>query len=111
MVAREGTLRYGRCALIAATTMLGFVGGASADTGFVVENNSTFHGSIYVVNDYLQENSVSLCGPVIAQELLIENHSFNCYVPWSNLPPGAPGASSSGSPITLQNVPNSFTTD
>jgi hypothetical protein len=93
------------------TTILGFVGGASSDSGFLIENNTTFHGSIYVVNDYLQSNSVSLCGPVIAQELVIDNHSANCYVPFGNLPPGAPGAPTGPAAISLQNVPNSFTTD
>ncbi len=71
------------------TTILGFVGGASSDSGFLIENNTTFHGSIYVVNDYTQQNSVILCGPVIAQELIIDNNSANCYVPFSSLPPGA----------------------
>lgn len=92
------------------TTILGFVAGASSDSGLVIENYSTFHGSIYVVNDYFQENNVNVCGPVIAQELFIENHSANCYVPFGSLPPGAPGATSVAA-VTLQNVQNSFTTD
>jgi hypothetical protein len=93
------------------TTILGFVGGASADSGFVIENNTTFHGSIYVVNDYTQENSVILCGPVIAQELIIENNSANCYVPFTTLPPGAPGAPTAATSVSLANVPNSYTSD
>ena len=72
------------------TTILGFVGGASGDSGFLIENYTTFHGSIYVVNDYLQKNNVNVCGPVIAQELFIENGSTNCYVPFGNLPPARP---------------------
>ncbi len=92
------------------TTILGFVGGASSDSGFLIENYTTFHGSIYVVNDYFQKNNVNVCGPVIAQELIIENGSTNCYVPFGNLPPGAPGAPTGPAAISLQNVPNSFTT-
>ena len=57
------------------TTILGFVGGASGDSGFLIENYTTFHGSIYIVNDYFQKNNVNVCGPVIAQELFIENGS------------------------------------
>jgi hypothetical protein len=90
------------------TTMLGFVGGASSDSGFLIENYTTFHGSIYVVNDYYQKNNVNVCGPVIAQELVIDNLSNNCYVPFGSLPPGAPGAVAPVA-VSLTNVPNSYT--
>jgi hypothetical protein len=93
------------------TTILGFVGGASSDSGFLIENYTVFHGSIYVVNDYFQKNNVSVCGPVIAQELFIENGSQNCYVPFDSLPPGAPGAPTGPTSVSLTNVANSFTTD
>ena len=86
------------------TTILGFVGGASSDSGFLIENYTTFHGSIYVVNDYFQKNNVNVCGPVIAQELIIENGSTNCYVPFGDLPPGAPGAPTGPTSISLTNV-------
>jgi hypothetical protein len=92
------------------TTILGFVAGASSDSGFLIENYTTFHGSVYVVNDYFQKNDVNVCGPVIAQELFIENGSLNCFVPFGSLPPGAPGAPTGPAAITLTNVPNSFTT-
>jgi hypothetical protein len=90
------------------TTILGFVGGASSDSGFLIENYSVFHGSIYVVNDYYQKNNVSVCGPVIAQELILDNLSSNCYVPFGSLPPGAPGAIAPVA-VSLQNVANSYT--
>jgi hypothetical protein len=93
------------------TTILGFVGGASSDSGVLIENNTVFHGSMYVVNDYFQKNSVTVCGPVIAQELFIENGSSNCYVPFSSLPPGAPGAPTGPTATSLTNVPNSYTSD
>ena len=91
------------------TTLLAFVGGASADSGFLIENYTTYHGAIYVVNDYFQKNNVNICGPVIAQELFIENNSTNCYVPFGDLPPGAPGVAVGAGTVTLTNVPNSFT--
>jgi hypothetical protein len=92
-------------------TMLGFVGGASSDSGVLIENYTTFHGSVYVVNDYFQKNNVVVCGPVIAQELFIENGSQNCYVPFGDLPPGAPGAPTGPTAVSLVNVPNSYTSD
>ena len=89
--------------------LLAFVSGATADNGFVIENNTTFQGAIYVVNDFNQDNSVVVCGPVIAQELEISNNTDNCFVPFSDGVPGLPG--SSEPTVTLLNVPDSFTTD
>jgi hypothetical protein len=89
--------------------LLLFVAGASADTAFKIDNNTTWQGAIYVVNDFLQDNSAIVCGPVIAQEIVIQNNTDNCFVPFANGVPGMPGA---GSPVTsLVNVPESFTTD
>ena len=62
------------------------------DSGFLIENYTNFHGSIYVVNDYYQKNNVNVCGPVIAQELFIDNLSQNCYVPFETAARGMPGA-------------------
>jgi Tfp pilus assembly protein PilX/predicted acyltransferase (DUF342 family) len=92
------------------TNLLAFVGGSTGDSSILIENNTTFQGAFYATNDYFQKNSVSMCGPVIAQELKIENGSTNCYVPFSSLAPGMPGATGS-TVVTLTNVPNSFTTD
>ena len=50
--------------------LLLLVSGATAPIGFTIENNSTWQGAIYVVNDFSQGNSVIVCGPVIAQELV-----------------------------------------
>ena len=77
--------------------------------GFTIENNSTWQGAIYVVNDFFQGNSVIVCGPVIAQELFISNNTDNCFVPFTTGVPGMPGSS----PPTLElvNVPDSYTTD
>ena len=89
--------------------LLAFVSGATAADGFVIENNTTFQGAIYVVNDFVQDNSVIVCGPVIAQELEISNNTDNCFVPFSNGVPGLPGSSTPT--VTLLSVPDSFTTD
>jgi Tfp pilus assembly protein PilX len=92
------------------TNLLAFVGGSTGDSSILVENNTTFQGAFYATNDYFQKNEVSMCGPVIAQELKIENGSENCYVPFSSLAAGMPGTSGS-TVVTLTNVANSFTTD
>jgi Tfp pilus assembly protein PilX len=90
--------------------LLLLVSGAETEIGFVIENNTKFQGAVYVVNDYNQKNSVDMCGPVMAEELLIENGSTNCFVPFSTAPAGMPGTSGPAT-FTLTNVPNSFTTD
>jgi hypothetical protein len=89
--------------------LLLLVSGSTASTGFTIENNSTWQGAIYVVNDFSQGNSVIVCGPVIAQELFIENNTDNCFVPFSTGVPGMPGNASPT--LELINVPDSYTTD
>ncbi len=89
--------------------LLAFVSGATVDTGFKIDNNSTFHGAIYVVNDFVQGNSVIVCGPVIANDLFIDNNTDNCFVPFSDGTPGLPGNSTPT--LELVNVPDSYTTD
>ncbi len=89
--------------------LLLLVSGATAPIGFTIENNSTWQGAIYVVNDFSQGNSVIVCGPVIAQELFISNNTDNCFVPFSTGVPGMPG--SAAPTLDLVNVPDSYTTD
>ena len=89
--------------------LLLFVAGATADDGFLIDNNTTFQGAVYVVNDFLQANSVVVCGPVIAQELVIQNNTDNCFVPFSTGVPGMPGTSTPS--VSLVNVPDSFSSD
>jgi hypothetical protein len=88
--------------------LLLFVAGATAQDAFIIQNNTTFQGATYVVNDFKQENSVIVCGPVIAQELIIQNNTDNCFVPFSTGVPGMPGTSTPTT--TLINVPDSFST-
>jgi hypothetical protein len=89
--------------------LLLLVSGATEQIGFTIENNSTWQGAIYVVNDFSQGNSVIVCGPVIAQELFISNNTDNCFVPFSDGVPGMPG--NSAPTLELVNVPDSYTTD
>jgi Tfp pilus assembly protein PilX len=104
------------CAIVGCTSswnpdqnLLLLVSGSNDPVGFTIENNTTFQGAIYVVNDFEQQNSVIVCGPVIAQELFISNNTDNCYVPFTTGVPGMPGTA----PVTttLLNVSDSFTTD
>jgi hypothetical protein len=92
------------------TNLLAFVGGSTGDSSILVENNTTFQGAFYASNDYFQKNDTNVCGPVIAQELKIENGTTNCYIPFSTLAPGMPGSTGS-TVVTLTNVANSFATD
>jgi hypothetical protein len=89
--------------------LLLFVAGATAQTAFKVDNNTTWQGAIYAVNDFLQDNSAIVCGPVIAQELVIQNNTDNCFVPFTDGVPGMPGSSTPTT--TLLNVPESFISD
>jgi hypothetical protein len=89
--------------------LLLLVSGSTASIGFTIENNSTWQGAIYVVNDFSQGNSVIVCGPVIAQELFISNNTDNCFVPFSTGVPGMPG--NAAPTLELINVPDSYTTD
>jgi hypothetical protein len=89
--------------------LLTLVSGATAPVGFTIENNSTWQGAIYVVNDFSQGNSVIVCGPVIAQELFINNNTDNCFIPFSSGVPGMPGSSTPT--VSLVNVPDSYSTD
>jgi hypothetical protein len=71
--------------------LLAFVAGSSTDeTGFTVENSSTFQGGVYVVNDYVEQNSSSVWGPIIARQLYLQNSTTNHYVPLGVLLPGMP---------------------
>jgi hypothetical protein len=89
--------------------LLLLVSGATADSGFIIKNNTTWQGAIYVVNDFHEDNSAFVCGPVIAQELVIQNNTDNCFVPFTTGVPGMPGSSTATT--TLVSVPGSFTSD
>jgi hypothetical protein len=91
------------------TNLLLLVSGATADSGFIIKNNTTWQGAIYVANDFLEDNSAFVCGPVIAQELVIQNNTDNCFVPFTNGVPGMPGTSTATT--ELVSVPGSFTSD
>jgi Tfp pilus assembly protein PilX len=75
----------------ATENLLAFVAGSSTDAvGFSVEQNSTFQGAIYVVNDYSEQNDSTVWGPIIARQLYLQNSTINHYVPMGTLLPGMP---------------------
>jgi Tfp pilus assembly protein PilX len=75
----------------ATENLLAFVAGSStASVGFSVEQNSTFQGAIYVVNDYTEQNDSTVWGPIIARQLYLQNSTINHYVPIGTLLPGMP---------------------
>jgi Tfp pilus assembly protein PilX len=75
----------------ATQNLLAFVAGSSTSAvGFSVEQNSTFQGAIYVVNDYSEQNDSTVWGPIIARQLYLQNSTINHYVPMGTLLPGMP---------------------
>lgn len=75
----------------ATENLLAFVAGSSTvSVGFSVEQNSTFQGAIYVVNDYSEQNDSTVWGPIIARQLYLQNSTINHYVPMGTLLPGMP---------------------
>jgi hypothetical protein len=71
--------------------LLALVAGSSTDaTGFMLENSSKFQGGVYAVNDYLEENSSEVWGPIIARQIHLQNSTRNHYVPLGVLLPGMP---------------------
>lgn len=74
--------------------LLAFVAGSSTDTvGFSIQNNSTFQGAVYAVNDYSEENSAIVWGPIIARQVSLQNNTSNHYVPLGTLLGGMPQTS------------------
>jgi Tfp pilus assembly protein PilX len=87
--------------------LLAFVAGSSTDaTGFRIENSGVFQGAIYVVNDYNEENSATVWGPIIARQVHLQNSASNFYVPLGTLLSGMP--SSSTEAVTLTNESGSW---
>ena len=53
-----------------------FVAGSSTDAnGFWIHNNSKFQGAVYAVNDFREENSAVMQGPVVARQLYFEQYA------------------------------------
>jgi Tfp pilus assembly protein PilX len=74
--------------------LLAFVAGSSTDTvGFSIQNSSTFQGAIYAVNDYSEQNSANVWGPIIARQVSLQNNTSNHYVPLGTLLGGMPQTS------------------
>ena len=74
--------------------LLAFVAGSSTDTvGFSIQNSSTFQGAVYAVNDYSEQNSANVWGPIIARQVSLQNNTSNHYVPLGTLLGGMPQTS------------------
>ena len=91
----------------ATQNLLAFVAGSSTDTvGLTIQNSSIFQGAIYVVNDYAEQNSASVWGPIISRQISLQNSSTNHYVPLGTLLGGMPQTSQNA--ISIVNQPGSW---
>ena len=73
------------------TSMLALVAGSSTDqVGFSIGNYSKFQGAIYAVTDFKDGNNTITWGPVIANQIHLQNSTLNFYVPIDTLIPGMP---------------------
>jgi Tfp pilus assembly protein PilX len=87
--------------------LLAFVAGSSTDaTGFRIRNSGMFQGAVYAVNDYSEENSATVWGPIIARQVYLQNSASNHYVPLGTLLPGMPATYQEV--VTLTNQPASW---
>jgi hypothetical protein len=83
--------------------LLALVAGSSTDaTGFSLDNNSTFQGAIYAVNDYSAGNNTTVWGPIIARQIYLTNSTLNEYPPIDMLLPGMPTAAPQAPAVTIQ---------
>ena len=91
----------------ATQNLLAFVACSSTDTvGFTIQNSSVFQGAIYVVNDYTEQNSANVWGPIIARQISLQNSSTNHYVPLGTLLGGMPQSSQEA--VSIVNQPGSW---
>lgn len=73
------------------TDLLAWVSGkACPGTGVGIANNSTFQGAIYAVCDYTEGNGATVWGPIVANQIYLQNSTVNHYVPIGTLLPGMP---------------------
>jgi hypothetical protein len=90
-----------------AQNLLAFVAGSSTDTvGFSVSNSSVFQGAIYAVDDYSEQNSANVWGPIIARQVVLQNSTQNHYVPLGTLLSGMPQTSNEA--VSIVNVAASW---
>jgi Tfp pilus assembly protein PilX len=87
----------------ATQNLLAFVAGSSTDAiGMDLENSTTFQGAAYAVNDYREDNSVRMWGPIIARQVHMMNSAENHYVPLGTLLPGMPQSTDEAIAITTE---------
>jgi predicted acyltransferase (DUF342 family) len=88
--------------------LLAFVAGAQCPAngseldGMSVQNYSTFQGAIYTVCDYREGNNVTVWGPIVSDQLYLQNSTTNFYVPIGTPLPGMPAQYSQVVTITPQ---------
>ena len=80
--------------------------GLPSDT-YAIEVNSSvrWQGGLYAVGDFVQTSSAIAQGPVIARQIYYDSSTGSVSAPFDNLPPGAPGSSSTS---TVAPVPGSW---
>lgn len=76
---------------VPAENLLAFVAGSSTDpVSFEISNFSSFQGAVYAVNDYREGNNSTVWGPIIADQIYLQNSTMNHYVPIGVLLEGMP---------------------
>ena len=70
--------------------LLAFVAGDAGTNSVSISNYSHFQGAIYAVGDYREGNNSTVWGPIIADQIYMQNSTLNHYVPIGTLLPGMP---------------------
>lgn len=90
----------------ATANLLAIVAGAPTGDGITVSNYSVFQGAMYAVADYREGNNSQCWGPIIANQIYMQNSTLNHYVPIGVLLPGMPASYEDA--VTLSNEPGSW---
>jgi len=84
-----------------------FVAGSSTDAnGFYIHNNAKLQGAVYTVNDFREENSSTMQGPVVARQLYFENYAAS--VKWVPIWAYVTGTPSDATSTTVVQVESSW---
>jgi hypothetical protein len=85
--------------------LLSIVAGAPTGDSVEIANFSHFQGAICAVNDFREGNNSTVWGPIIADQIYLQNSTLNHYVPIGTLLPGMPATYDE---VTLTTEPGSF---
>jgi hypothetical protein len=84
------------------TSLLALVAGSSTDQyGFTIGNFSKFQGAIYVVTDFRDGNNTTTWGPIIANQIHLQNSTLKLFIPMETLVPGMPATYEETTTITF----------